>query len=319
MVLLELFGPVLTRLSCSHSTSVFFRSAGTALTKTEGWCAERRVRTTNRKFVPPVMFSSLQLDFSRPKPYDRPQKVPDSAPSPGVGWPPAPRSHPPPKRVDSSTFAGLFQQLIPIAVNEPVAFESKASAICASFDLDPTTSEDIINSVKQQFPAVRNQDTTCVSSVFLHIRPLTSVLSVSPASGGPTNIELAANPAPASAPTLPDTLPPPPLWQQRPFASGPRGFTTWYSTQSPHSLTAPPLGLQPSAGMLYVHTDTTLKRHHAWLCDTAGRWINVTGIDSVKHPTISDRLLLMRSDGIPSWLRRVDYMATQARREKGVK
>jgi hypothetical protein len=62
--------------------------------------------------------------------------------------------------------AGLFQQLIPIALNEPVVFESKASAICASFDLDPTTSEEIINSVKQQFPAIRNQEMTCVLKFF---------------------------------------------------------------------------------------------------------------------------------------------------------
>ena len=68
--------------------------------------------------------------------------------------------------------------------------------------------------------------------------------------------------------------------------------------------------------MLYVHMDTTLKLRQAWLCDTDGKWIEITGVDNVKHPTISDRLLLVRSDGIPSWLTKVDYTAIQARREK---
>jgi len=107
-----------------------------------------------------------------------------------------------------------------------------------------------------------------------------------------------------------------PLKQQRPFASGPRGFTTWYSTESTQSISAPPVGLQASAGMLYVHTNTTLKLHHAWMCDTHGKWITVTGVDNLKHPTISDRFLLVRSDGIPSWLTKVDYTVVQARRER---
>jgi hypothetical protein len=51
---------------------------------------------------------------------------------------------------------------VPIAVNEPLAFESKASTICASFNLDPATSADIMNSIKQQLPAVRNQETMYV-------------------------------------------------------------------------------------------------------------------------------------------------------------
>ena len=327
MALLELFRPVLTRLSCSHSTSVFFRSAGTALTKTEGWCAERGVRTTNRKFVPPVMFSSLQLDFSRPKPYDRPQKVPDSAPPPGVGWPPAPRGHPPPKQVDSSTFAGLFQQLIPIAVNEPVAFESKASAICASFDLDPTTSEDIINSVKQQFPAVRNQDTTCVSSVFLHIRPLTSVLSVSPPSSGPTNIELAANPAPASAPTPPNTLPPPPttletplvpVKQRRQFSCGSPAYTIWYFTASAQSLTFPPQEVTPMVGDLYIHHNRLEDIYQVWLYGIDLAWKSVTDVEKVYHPTIDDRVLSMRANGTPNWITTASFTTIRGRKCKRV-
>lgn len=258
------------------------------------------------------------MDISRPKPYDRPQRLFDRVPSPGTDGPPALRDPLPTKRADPSTFAQLFRQLISVAAKEPLAFESKALAICASFDLDPTTSEDIINSVKQQFPAIRNQETTCVSKTFSLVQPLMSTLSVPPASGGPTN----ANPTTSSAPAQPPgsaTPPPMPLKQQRAFTSGPRGFTVWYSTQSSHSLTTPPPGLQASAGMLYAHTDTTLKLHQTWLCDTNGKWIDVTGVDNVKHPTISDRFLLLCSDGIPSWLTKVDYSATQAQRQRATR
>jgi hypothetical protein len=70
-----------------------------------------------------------------------------------------------PKQIDSSVFSQLFMQLVPIAVNEPLAFESKASTICASLDLDFATSADIINSVKKQFPAIRNQGTMYVLKI----------------------------------------------------------------------------------------------------------------------------------------------------------
>ena len=157
---------------------------------------------------------------------------------------------------------------------------------------------------------------------FPHVHPLTSTLSVPPTSGGPTNAEPTVNPATSAAPAPPPgsaTPPLMPLKQQRAFTSGQRGFTVWYSTQSSYSLTTPPPGLQASAGMLYVHADTTLKLYQAWLCDTNGKWTNVTGVNSVKHPAIPDRFLLIRSDGIPSWLTKVDYTTIQARRERATR
>ena len=71
------------------------------------------------------------------------------------------------KQIDPSAFAQLFQQLVPLAINEPLAFESKALTVCASFDLDSATSADIIDSVKQQFPAIHNQEIEYVSKPFL--------------------------------------------------------------------------------------------------------------------------------------------------------
>ena len=51
---------------------------------------------------------------------------------------------------------------MPIAVNEPLAFESKASTVCASFNLDAATSVDIIKSIKQQFTVIHNRETRYV-------------------------------------------------------------------------------------------------------------------------------------------------------------
>ena len=154
-----------------------------------------------------------------------------------------------------------------------------------------------------------------------YVSTLTLILSVPSASGGPTNPEsIVAPTAPAPTPPSGTTVPPlMPFKQQRAFTSGPRGFTVWYSTQSSESLSAPPLSLQVPAGMLYIHTNTSMKLHSAWLCDTNGKWIDVTGMDNVKHSTIQDRFLLVRSDGIPSWLTKVDYAAVQARRERAGK
>lgn len=145
--------------------------------------------------------------------------------------------------------------------------------------------------------------------------PLMSISSLPPAPGGPT--EPIINPPASATPTPPPRGTPPPLRQQRAFTSGPRGFTIWYSSQSPEPLPAPPIGLQSSAGMLYLHMNTTTKLHNAWLCDTNGKWIDVTGIDNVKHPTISERFLLVRSDGIPTWLTKSSYAAVQGRKERG--
>ena len=156
------------------------------------------------------------------------------------------------------------------------------------------------------------------SEPVVHASTLTSIPSVPLVSGGLTNPESTANRATSAAPpTPPSTAVAPPLMplkQQRSFTSGPRGFTVWYSTESSESLPAPPLGLQVSAGMLYVHTNTITKVRHTWLCDTNGKWVNVTNTDNVKHPTISDRFLLVRSDGIPSWLTRAGYAAVQGRK-----
>ena len=107
-----------------------------------------------------------------------------------------------------------------------------------------------------------------------------------------------------------------PIKHQRPFSSGPRGYTIWYSTESSESIPSPSSDLPTSAGILYLHKNLARGATQIWLCDIRRNWIDITNAQGVKHPSMADRILLLRSDGLPSWLTAASYAATQARREK---
>ena len=99
-------------------------------------------------------------DISRQKPYERPQKPFIAQPS-NQDAPTTSRGNSPRKQVDGVALGRLFQQLAPLT-KDPLNFESNAAAICASFDLDPATSTEIIGSFKQQFPVDQTQRSVCV-------------------------------------------------------------------------------------------------------------------------------------------------------------
>jgi len=109
---------------------------------------------------------------------------------------------------------------------------------------------------------------------------------------------------------------PVPVKHQRPFTSGPKGYTIWYSSASDQSLSAPPASLPATAGTLYIHTSRNDNGKQVWLCNANHGWANITTIDNVKHPSLTDRFLLLRSDGIPSWLTGTNYAVVQSRKEK---
>ena len=216
---------------------------------------------------------------------------------------------------------------MPIAINEPLTFESKASKICASFDLDPATSEDIINSVKQQFPAVRNQETMCVLKVFSYVQSLTPILSAAPASGGPTNADPVVNAATSTAPAPPTTSSPStahevpslvPIKQRRQFSCGSPAYTTWYSTASAQDLTHPPQQVAPAAGELYIHHNRLEDTYQIWLYGLDSVWKCVTHIEKVYHPTIDDRVFSMRANGTPNWITVASYTTIRGRKSKKV-
>jgi hypothetical protein len=56
----------------------------------------------------------------------------------------------------------LLQQLVPLS-KDTSNFESTAATVCASFDLDPTTSREIINTFKEQSPVDKASGSKFVS------------------------------------------------------------------------------------------------------------------------------------------------------------
>jgi len=109
-------------------------------------------------FVGPLIYSGISR---RSKPYERPPNRPkpttttvtsgQSEADQATAAIPAETSKTKPQ--DATTITRLFQLLIPIMTKEPLAFESKASAICAAMELDPATATDIINTVKRDMSA----------------------------------------------------------------------------------------------------------------------------------------------------------------------
>ena len=100
------------------------------------------------------------MNVSRNRPYERPSRSATTQ----LGNQEIPRTSqdgPPRKRMDGATLGRLFQQLAPLT-KDPSNFESAAAAICASFDLDPATSAEIVTSFKQQLPADKTQGSKCV-------------------------------------------------------------------------------------------------------------------------------------------------------------
>jgi hypothetical protein len=106
-------------------------------------------------------FSSTDIaPTSRPKPYERPSK-PATLQSSNRDIPQASQESHSRKQVDGATLSRLFQQLMPLTA-DPATFESRATAICAAFNLDSTTSTEIVSSFKQRSRADSSQESRCV-------------------------------------------------------------------------------------------------------------------------------------------------------------
>ena len=218
----------------------------------------------------------------------------------------------------------LFQQLAPLT-KDPSTFESKASAVCASFDLDPATSMEIVGSFKQQLSANQTQGQRCVQLENHRViglpllTPNFSLFRTPPAAtSGPTAnepipdtsapIPLITNPTESSTPT--------PFKQERPFSSGSPGITTWYTSASPNDIATPPAGVIPEVGELYVHHNRVTDIYHVWLYGVDRRWKCVTDIEKVYHPVIDDRVLSMRANGTPNWITAASFTTIRGRKGK---
>ena len=100
------------------------------------------------------------VGISRHKPYEHLSRLPTVQPN-NQRVPPTFQNTLPRKQMDVATLGQLFQQLAPL-MKDPSSFESNAAAICASFNLDHTTSAEIVSSFKQQSPVGRTQGSKCV-------------------------------------------------------------------------------------------------------------------------------------------------------------
>ena len=108
-----------------------------------------------------------------------------------------------------------------------------------------------------------------------------------------------------------------PFKHDRPFSSGARGATTWYSTESSGEVPTPPLGLRVEAGELYIHKNLSDDSFRVWLYDIDGHWkrVNTDG-SKVMHPILSERSLNFRPDGTPSWVNSVRFAAAHSRKDR---
>ncbi|KAF9781585.1 hypothetical protein BJ322DRAFT_1111510 [Thelephora terrestris] len=203
--------------------------------------------------------------------------------------------------IDGPTLGRLFHSLAPLVKESSSDFDSKAAAICTSLGLDSVTSEEIVSSFKTQFLAGGSQESSAPGRL--------------PPESGPHTGTI-VQPTPATVIPSTPTGSSVPIRSQRAFSSGSRGYTTWYSTESNDFITSPPSTLPTSAGILYLHKNLTCGTTQVWLCDIRRSWINITDAEGVKHPSLADRILLLRSDGLPSWLTATNYAAVQARKEK---
>ena len=51
-----------------------------------------------------------------------------------------------------------------------------------------------------------------------------------------------------------------------------------------------------------------------WFYDTNARWVPVTNQIKIAHPTLSDRVLSVRSDGTPNWITPSGFTSVQQQR-----
>ncbi|KAJ3545881.1 hypothetical protein NM688_g5574 [Phlebia brevispora] len=100
----------------------------------------------------------------------------------------------------------------------------------------------------------------------------------------------------------------------RPFKGGIGRYTRWYSSVGGQTLAAPPVGCPGVPGDLYVHGvngDADGECTQIWLCLEDKRWS--TAEAGMAHPTIDQRVLWLRTNREPSWIKRKSYVTYQSK------
>lgn len=95
----------------------------------------------------------------------------------------------------------------------------------------------------------------------------------------------------------------------RPFRAGNvnSGSTVWYYTSTTRKMSTPPAfpeDLVPGAVFLLRHPTQGIS--HAWVRQQDDTWaaVDLSGAEEIQHPAIRERVLVVRSDGWPSWITR---------------
>ena len=70
------------------------------------------------------------------------------------------------------------------------------------------------------------------------------------------------------------------------------------------------------AGHLYIHTNMSTMVRQVWFYDANACWVAATDRAKIAHPTLSDRVLSIRSDGTPNWITPSGFTSIQHRRSR---
>ncbi|KAF9653291.1 hypothetical protein BDM02DRAFT_3182831 [Thelephora ganbajun] len=192
---------------------------------------------------------------------------------------------------DPNPTVELLKSLVPALVEDPSSFEESISSICAAHDID----ESAIFAVMQ---ATRRRSS---------IRPLERTRTLDQST--PSIV------VPSSTPTI-AAVSLVPFRHERPFTSGHRGVTIWYTTQSYSDISGPPSGIPGVAGNLYVHKNLSTSTQQIWLFGREAQWTVVPDDMRVTHPSVGDWMLSVRSDGSPNWVTAAGFTNLKARKAR---
>ncbi|KAF9790773.1 hypothetical protein BJ322DRAFT_1017415 [Thelephora terrestris] len=182
---------------------------------------------------------------------------------------------------ESATAARTLNSIIPAIVQNPEAFRESIPTICAKHNINPTILESLVQNLE--------------SAQLVGNPPKDTDIPQAPDQPPVTSLTVLTPPFPPSSSPVP-------FKHERPFPTGARGATIWYTTKSSHDLLIPPSGLQVVAGTLYIHFNTSKKFRQIWLFKADAGWKVVNDITHTSHPSCRDRILTVRSDGTPSWV-----------------
>ncbi|KAF9786229.1 hypothetical protein BJ322DRAFT_1108084 [Thelephora terrestris] len=228
----------------------------------------------------------------RPCPYTKPAVRFDTPPTGSHATPLPdfePRSIPPTLTSTSASTVELLKNLVPALVEDPSSFEESISSICAAHNVDRTVISTLMQAAKRRSSSRPPGHTRTMD------RSTPFVVSSSTSTPVAATVSLV------------------PFKHERPFPSGHRGATIWYSTQSYSDVLGPPSGIPGIAGNLYIHKNLSTSTQQIWLFDRDARWITVSGVAKAIHPTIVDRVLSIRSDGSPNWVTTTGFTNVQSR------